>query len=129
MKWTKENMDHDGSFHRIVSDTGLEVCVYPVLFGFRVRSGTAGMGFYELDYCAGADHKAVEAIYQMVVAVLDKYGKYDVFPFQRRKPMYNDPGCAAELVRLSAGSVLIEVDFSDIHELKSKYLKGLWTPD
>lgn len=126
MNWTPEDMTHDGSFHRIVSDTGLEVCVYPVMFGFRIRSGTAGDGFYEIDYCAGDDHRAVEVIYQMVVAMLDKYGSYDHFPHQKRKPMYNDPECALELTKLTVGSTFMEVDFSDIHDLKHKYLNKLW---
>ena len=63
--------DAIGSFHRLGSENGLvEMYVYPVMFGWRVRAGFVGSMSVELDWCAGDDWENVERPYSICHAIL-----------------------------------------------------------
>lgn len=60
-------------FHRQVSLNGLvEISVYPVMFGFRVRCGFVGEEACELDWCAGNKWDDVQRLYSIALAILSK---------------------------------------------------------
>lgn len=59
--------------HRLVSENELvEIAVYRVLYGWRVRAGFVGSPFVELDWCGGGNWKDVERLYSLCLAVLSK---------------------------------------------------------
>ncbi len=118
----------------------IEIGIYPVIYGYRVRAGVIGDGYVYLDYCAGADQKQVENIYSMVETIInsrmnmmkpdmsknEKSGFiFKVFPKQNRKPMFNDPECFVELAKLS-GAELIPVNLDNLSEERVKYLEKLF---
>lgn len=126
MKFTEEFED-EHSFYRKVSEDGkFCICVYPVIYGFRVRAGYAGSQWFELDYCAGDKIEAIEEIYSIVTRILIKHRDFSVFPFQNRKPMFNDPECASKLFELAKGTPEETVNFEKLHELKRKYMSQIW---
>lgn len=83
-------------FHRVVSENNLiEIGVYRVMFGWRVRSGFTGAGTCMLDWCAGANWDDVERLYSLCYAILSKREEnrqcYDgVPPFSHVKPFFKD---------------------------------------
>jgi len=116
-------------FHRHVSTDGtVEVGVYAVLFGFRVRAGMVGHSWCELDYCGGADQETVERIYSAVLATLETQERpnWDVFPTQVRKPMGNDPECMQELETLAGKHKRIKIrPLGSIREISNLLLTRL----
>lgn len=132
MKFTDDNTDPH-SFYRKLSESGtIEICVCPVLYGFRVRAGYTRMGIYELDYCAGNNTKDVELIYACVLGILSQATEnepnlFERFAVQRVKPMYNDLDCFSRLLTLAAYSYVTKVSLPDLHKLKEEYLKTLFT--
>lgn len=128
MKFISKDTDPE-LFYRMESDDGrIEIGVYPVIFGFRVRVGYTGYGCYELDYCAGDKIQDIEALYSAVLTILTKYsGNFNVFPAQKVKPMYNDPECWVKLLELIKDVEPIQVKTPDVDSMKAEYLKKLWS--
>lgn len=82
-------------FHRLVSESGrIEVCVYPVAYGHRVRVGYTNSGCCVLDWCGGGRWSDVERLYSLAVAILSRRqeeGCFDGLPTMSRvKPFYLD---------------------------------------
>lgn len=64
--------DSDGGICRRVSPgERIELQVYPVLFGFRVRAGWVGTGHVGIDWCCGDRHDVLQAHYRIALALLD----------------------------------------------------------
>ena len=89
--------DPDGQlFHRLVSENNLiEMGVYRVLYGWRVRAGFIGNGSYNLDWCGGGDWKDVERLYSLCFAVLSNRSESincfkNLPPFSKIKPFHLD---------------------------------------
>lgn len=127
MKFVDQDTDPDVFYRKVSEDGRLEVCVSPVIYGYRVRAGYAGSFCYELDYCAGDRTETIEQIYRMVLAILSADIPFGYFPEQRVKPMYNDPKCTIQLIDLAAELPQEQVDFHDLHEKKIEYLNKIWT--
>lgn len=57
--------------HRLVSENELvEMGVYKVIYGWRVRAGFVGEPTVNLDWCAGGNWSDVERLYSLCSAVL-----------------------------------------------------------
>lgn len=87
---------------RRVSETQkVEIGVYRVLFGHRVRAGFVGAEAYHIDWCAGNNWRHVEALYSIALSVLSKRQEspecFDGIPrMSRVKPFYlDDEFCSA----------------------------------
>lgn len=126
MKFVDDNTDPHVFYRKVSEDGRLEVAVAPVMYGFRIRSGNAGKGFYELDYCAGNNLAGIETIYSIVLTALSNGIDFNKFPVQNTKPMHNDPECFVKLFQLVEGMDLIKVKTPDVHAMKSEYLTKLW---
>lgn len=104
----------------------IEIGVYPVIFGFRIRAGFApNEGFYELDYCCGNEQKSVELIYSVVKNILEQKdyspGMFSTFPRQDRKPFFNDVVNYGTFLSLMK-EPYTPVKLPDIHSAKTLYL-------
>jgi len=99
-KVAPDDADKHLSLRRVSEDGLLEIGVYPVAFGWRVRAGFVDSQ-PELDYCAGADHTFLEVLYSLTLAALERGVPLDTFPFQAVKPFYNDPQNFKELIKLA----------------------------
>jgi len=127
MTFRDENTDEHILYRKVSEDGKVEIGVHPVLYGFRIRAGSAGDMFYDLDYCAGDKLVAVETLYGIVLTVLkDRLSKgkppFRGFPIQERKPMYNDPECAAKLFEMCAGLEMEQVSCPLLNEMKTDYI-------
>jgi len=111
----------------------IEIGVYPVMFGYRIRVGMVGSWAVELDYCAGAQQEDVENIYALTLAILDKNmdkiedmdhirAIFKGFPFQEIKPMFNDPECFTKLTKL-AGKRVRKIKLDGLDERRKLYFK------
>jgi len=57
--------------HRRVSMCGrVEIGVYRVLYGYRIRAGFVGCPACELDWCAGDDWLEVQVLYSICLGIL-----------------------------------------------------------
>jgi len=118
---------------------GIEVGVYPVIFGYRIRAGIVGDGFCHLDYCAGADLKEVENIYSLVISIMNNkmdamineaneipsirdvsHFTFKDFPRQHVKPMFNDHECFMALAEM-CGPEIISVKLPNLAARKVKH--------
>ena len=83
-------------YHRRVSQTNLiEIGVYPVLFGYRVRAGFVGAYATELDWCAGNCWLRVQSLYAIVLGILssceESAAAFEGIPLQSKlKPYFHD---------------------------------------
>lgn len=83
-------------FHRRVSENGLvEMGVYRVMFGWRVRAGFVGKMSCALDWCGGGNWTDVERLYSLCFSILsNKQENYQCFddlpPISMIKPFYLD---------------------------------------
>lgn len=65
--------DNENLFHRRVSENNLvEVGLYKVMFGTRVRAGFVGSQCCNLDWCGGADPNNIQALYSFAIGILEK---------------------------------------------------------
>jgi hypothetical protein len=112
----------------------IEIGVYPVMFGYRIRVGIVGSWAVELDYCAGAQQEDVENIYSLTLAVLNNNMDglqptdrirdiFEGFPRQDVKPMFNDPECFNELTKV-AGKNVVKVELKGLKQRRNQYFKS-----
>lgn len=100
---------------RMVSESGLvEIGVYKVLFGFRIRSGFIGSSFCNIDWCGGNDWNDIEKLYRIAISILSQREEntacFEGIPeFSTVKPFYNDLGFTWKICSL-AGK-LVELPF------------------
>lgn len=111
--------------HKLASETGLvNMAIYPVAFGFRVRGWLSTESFCHLDWCAGADLWAIERLYAMLYNILEHRDETpDVFndlpPYSQIKPYFNDPDFVVDLaVKLT--TPVNTFDLKDIFNKKTK---------
>ena len=79
-------------FERLISDDGkIEMGIYPVIFGYRIRAGYSGYMHYEFDWCGGDDQSQVELLYSIAKNILENKNSFDGVPMcSRVKPFYKD---------------------------------------
>lgn len=96
MKFEKSK-DTKDLFHRTVlnmDSNSIEMGIYPVMFGFRVRIGFVGKSYCQLDLCGGDNLEMINLLYngsrQIIEGQLRLNGKIDFneFPEQVKKPFY-----------------------------------------
>jgi hypothetical protein len=109
---------------RLVSENELiEIGIYPVMFGMRIRAGFVGTYTYEIDYCAGSDQMWVEALYSAIKCILENRPEerscFNGFPLQTVKPMINDPACFTKLS--SMNTILKHTKLPSISILRKEY--------
>lgn len=77
---------------RLVSEDGrIEMGVYPVIFGFRIRAGFVGSSTCEVDWCCGNDQKFLEIAYDLLKKLLERgYSFQRILPTSHVKPIFND---------------------------------------
>jgi len=97
--------ENDNGFYREVSEDGLEIYVYPVMYGYRVRVGKIDANWCNIDYCAGADLTFLGVLYALVKGALRNGFDTNQFPRQDVKPYYNDPTNFAKLVSMAGNAV------------------------
>jgi hypothetical protein len=130
MKFKKTTDDKTYLFERRISENGLiEIGVYPVMFGYRVRAGFAGSQSYELDYCGGADQKMVELLYSATLTMLsqkeENYNAFDdILACSKIKPYFNDAEFTAWLLE-RAGKDIKPIQLRPLTEMKEAMFKEL----
>jgi len=79
-------------YQRLVSEDGkIEMGIYPVIFGYRVRAGYTNSQSYELDWCGGDKHENLELLYSIMKNILEDKGNFIGLPaVSSIKPFYND---------------------------------------
>ena len=100
------------------SETGLvQICIWRVMFGYRVRAGFRNAGFYWLDWCAGHDMGHVESLHKICVQILESRPEdRDCFRGIPRvssvKPYFNDPEFLREIAQILDGILKQEIEES-----------------
>lgn len=90
---SKEATECPDLFERVeIGD--IEMGVYPVLFGFRVRAGKIGDSMYFIDWCCGADPLCVWISYAVLKKLLQE-GRKDIPNCSEVKPWPKDVTFAA----------------------------------
>lgn len=118
-------------FHRMVSVDGkFYICVYPVLFGFRVRCGeTDNKYFCAVDACAGNDPDNLTILYNLYLAAMERCQTRDEileifrrFPSSRKKPFNLDDEFTVALLQ-AAGDESGEIKIftgTDLFKMRMK---------
>ena len=93
MKFLEAQDDNENNlYQRLVSEDGnIEMGIYLVMFGYRVRAGFVGNGIYELDWCGGDEQTQLELLYSIMKNILEARGNFRyVPPSSVIKPFFND---------------------------------------
>ena len=104
-------------FHRLESENGLiEMGVYRVMYGHRVRAGFIGKMCCELDWCGGGNWKDVERLYSLCQAILLKREEsktcFDGLPScSEIKPFFNDPKFVKVVFREAGDFKLVSLPY------------------
>lgn len=76
----------------------IEVGIYPVLFGYRVRAGFIGSAGCEIDWCCGDNPHTIRTYFQLLIEILEWGAEKDLgkeiftgIPLcSKIKPLVND---------------------------------------
>lgn len=83
-------------YEKRTSENGLvNIAVYPVMFGWRVRGWVTGENFCHIDWCAGDVQQDVERLYSILLNVLSNRDESkdvlsDLPQASKVKPYFND---------------------------------------
>ena len=67
------DVTNTGLILRVVSETGqVEVGVYPVLFGYRIRAGYVGEPYCMIDWCCGDSEQMLHSHYISLLLILHR---------------------------------------------------------
>lgn len=126
-----DDSSEDQMYSRVVSENNLvEVGIYPVMFGFRVRCGFVGSKSYFIDYCGGADQLQVETLYSMTIAILSQRDENrEVFkglpPCSNIKPYFNDVEFLEWIINESKPNYT-HISLPPLSTIKEKQMKVLF---
>lgn len=129
MKFTRSNDDLNGQvfFRHICDEKSIEIGIYPVMFGFRIRARILDDMWYPIDYCGGAKHEEVEEIYNLVLNILKKQDtiNWSVFPSWEIRPIHKDLQCISALRNL-AGDIIDPVTIPDLHKIRADSFESIF---
>lgn len=115
----KKTEDTPHYYHRMVMGR-IEMGVYPVMFGWRVRAGYIGSVFIELDWCCGDRPGFVWGTYCMLKELLERGIKMEDLPGRSHvKPWSHDPEFMSRVYKHNAKLEINapgEPDFNKIRE-------------
>lgn len=80
------SQDQPEYFHVYQSNDGVNIGLYPVMFGWRVRVWKTGSMSCEHDLCCGAEMLSIKMVFLAVLNFLEKGGALWEIPRQLRKP-------------------------------------------
>lgn len=97
--------DNENFFARLVSeDMKIEMGVYPVMFGYRIRAGYVNRMTVELDWCAGANQNDVETFYSTMKHIIETKGTLEGIPTRSEiKPLMLDADFLISIGKLIEG--------------------------
>lgn len=118
-------------FREISENEIVEIGVYPVLFGFRVRAGFIKNDFFHIDWCCGNNQFVIERMFTILKLILEKreedaYCFRLLLPNSKIKPFYNDPDFVIWLSKYIPEN-LKEQKLPDLHILKNELFKELFS--
>ena len=118
--------DSEDLYQRLVSEDGkIEMGIYPVMYGYRVRAGYVGSMICQLDWCGGDDQGQLELLYSIAKNILEFKGSFTGVPDRSNiKPFYNDKEFVEFINSLTTKPLEI-VKLQPLYESKNKLLNKL----
>lgn len=117
--------------HREVSESGtVEIGVYPVMFGFRVRAGFINNDYVHIDWCCGNNQFVIERMYSVLKSIFSKREE-DAYCFKgllshsEIKPFFKDEKFVMWISK-HIPEDFKEESLPDLHALKAKYMEELF---
>lgn len=68
--WVYKNDNINFLFRHVTKNERLEIGIFPVIFGYRVRAGYNRHSVVEIDWCCGRDDNAIKQAYSIAMNVL-----------------------------------------------------------
>lgn len=145
-----EQPDDDALLYRrtyqINELTTIEIGIYPMLYGYRVRVGLSGDMFYFVDYCCGDQLFWINTIYSLVLhklkvmisKMLNQFPNFGFlhhevadylkkgFPMAQIKPIYKDDNCLDNLKKDASIDMEIISIGPDLHQRKMDYISKMF---
>ncbi len=117
--------DSEDLYQRLVSEDGkIEMGIYPVMYGYRVRAGYVGSMVCELDWCGGDDQSQLELLYSICKNILESKGNFSNIPIRSEiKPFYKDAQFVEAINSLTTKPLEI-VKLEPLYESKNKLFKN-----
>lgn len=133
MKFNIATPNENFIYREVSEDNNIEIGIYPVMFGFRVRGGLNGDFFCPIDYCAGDKQEFIELLFTMVKEILMRYDStensenpFSVFPEQHRKPFFLDLENFPKLLNFFENIDSLEIQkLPNLNTLKATYFANL----
>lgn len=129
MKLIPSKDDPGSLYKRLISEDGkIEMGIYPVIFGFRVRAGriesSGHSSWYDLDWCGGDDIKQIQLLYTICRTILEKRDSSSSLfsglpPASRVKPFWKDEEFT-DIITKAAGNLspIISLTREELLEFK-----------
>lgn len=118
--------DSENLIHRMVNDERqIEIGIYRVLFGYRVRAGFIDAGSCRWDWCCGQSHKFLTLAYRVGLASM----KADIegYPFEslpatsKVKPIFLDYNFMSLLMDRAGQLSLEEIELPSLIEIEERW--------
>lgn len=122
--------DSEYYFERLVSEDGkIEIGIYPVMFGYRVRAGFIDAFCSEIDWCGGADQTQVELLYSIAKNIIEHQGDFtNMLMSSEIKPFYNDTEFTSHITSLTKAPLEI-IKLQPLSVYKKKLMNNLLGPE
>lgn len=122
--------EETGFLYQMISECGkVEIGIFPVIYGFRVRAGYVGDGSCRLDYCCGNSQIMTEILFSMVKNVLEQREagrSLWIFPKQVRKPFFQNDHEFTEFISMIDSGTFERILLPDLHKLKEEVINELF---
>lgn len=118
--------DNEAYYERLISEDGrIEMGIYPVAFGYRVRAGYVGNQWSEIDWCGGADQGQVEMLYSIAKNILENHGSFSGLPIASKiKPFFHD-GDFVETIHSKVTKPFELIKLKPLSEYRNQLFKKL----
>lgn len=131
LKLVRDDAKEEKFFRHVSENNIIEMFIYPVMFGYRVRIGyVENVGALEYDYCAGAEQKNVQLLFSILKTILENMTETEFesceFPWQERKPVFNDIKCFTSLLEMAGELKIVEIP--TVFEFRKKVFEKLNFP-
>lgn len=122
LKRVPDNTENSLFFRHETEDGQWEVCLYPVMFGVRIRAGRVGDPWCRADICMGNNQDMASVFFPIVCAIIEERGhcpEASEWPSYEIRPVWRDTAYLQKLFDMLEDPGKVErYDVPDIEAIR-----------
>ena len=128
MDWTRTESNENLLYRHVTPDQRVELGIYPVMYGFRVRAGWNGSVCCQWDWCCGAEDPVIREGFSIAKKLLwerrdDENPFFGIPTYSEIKPYPKDPKFSIA-IRSLAGQFEIDPNIPSALELRKEFIES-----